>query len=689
MLPDQAKASRPIGHGRFRQCAATYAGYRIDGGKAIATMLTWLTARATADTATPPGMIPELFLLREQIMTALLRVATVVGLVSFIVAIVPVIQLGLYNLLAGYAVALALAWAVALKRSLGYHLRGGALIAVLYLLAINELLHFGYSVDAHVYLVGFTLFSLIFFGWRAGVATLLASTTTLALTGWLIVEASYTPLSSGVAPLTLAIVISACLNFVMIIGAVQAGLFALLRGLELAWARERDARAQLQQAHSELEWRVAQRTQDLIAARDATVTAHQTIEEQNHYLSVLYQTTLELLNQRAFPELLQTIVDRASAILDAPFGELMVHEHDELVVRAFTANQSFLSGDRVRRGQAQVSWQAFDTRQPVVLDDYASWGARRAIYNPARLTAIADFPIVVGDTVLGVLALGRSAPGQPFTPAQVQQGQLLSQLIGMVLEQARLYNLALSEIAERRQAEQNLMRQAELLNTQNAELDAFAHTVAHDLKTPLTGLVGHSELLQLNVLAGELDELPTEIDMIIAMGHKMAQIVDAMLLLASVRQQTDVPRQPLDMGRIVREVEFRLTHEIAAAQATIWRPERWPAALGYAPWVEEVWVNYLSNALKYGGPAPCITLGAEEDRPGYVRYWVRDTGPGVSAEQQARLFTSFTRLHAVRVEGHGLGLSIVQRIVTTLGGEVGITSAPGSGATFSFTLPAE
>lgn len=652
-------------------------------------MLTWLTARSTANIPTPPGTTTELFVMREQIMTALLRVATVVGLVSFVVAIVPVIQLGLYELLAGYAVVLALAWAVALKRSLDYRLRGGTLIAGLYALALNELLHFGYSVDAHVYLVGFALFSLIFFGWQAGAAALLASAATLALIGRLIVTVSYTPLSGGVAELTPAIVISACLNFVMIIGAVQAGLFALLRGLEIAWERERDARAQLQQAHNELEWRVAERTQDLRAARDATVTAHQTIAEQNDYLSALYQATLELLNRRALPELLQTVVDRATTILDAPFGELMIHENGELVVRACTANASLLRGDEVGRAQAQATCQAFDTRQPVVLDDRSSWGARQANYSPAAPAAVANFPIVVGDTALGVLALGRATAGHPFTPAQVQQGLLLSQLVGMVLEHARLYDLALGEIAERRQAEQHLKRQAELLNSQNAELDAFAHTVAHDLKTPLTGLIGHSELMQLSMQAGELEELPQQLNVITAMGRKMAQIVDAMLLLASVRQQTDVPRQLLDMDRIVHEVEFRLTHEIAAAQATIQRPERWPAALGYAPWVEEVWVNYLSNALKYGGHAPRITLGAEEDRPDFIRFWVHDTGPGLSADQQARLFTSFTRLHAVRVEGHGLGLSIVQRIVTTLGGEVGIASAPGSGATFSFTLPAD
>ena len=73
-----------------------------------------------------------------------------------------------------------------------------------------------------------------------------------------------------------------------------------------------------------------------------------------------------------------------------------------------------------------------------------------------------------------------------------------------------------------------------------------------------------------------------------------------------------------------------------------------------------------------------------------MRFWVRDNGPGLSQEEQARLFTPFERLHQRRAEGHGLGLSIVQRIATKLGGQVGVESdeLPGQGCTFYFTLPA-
>jgi signal transduction histidine kinase len=107
--------------------------------------------------------------------------------------------------------------------------------------------------------------------------------------------------------------------------------------------------------------------------------------------------------------------------------------------------------------------------------------------------------------------------------------------------------------------------------------------------------------------------------------------------------------------------------------------------------VEEVWVNFLSNALRYGGTplaVPRIELGAAPHSDGMARYWVRDHGPGITPETQSRLFAPFTHVNQVRPRGHGLGLSIARRIVEKLGGQVGLTSQLGEGGTFYFTLPA-
>ena len=125
---------------------------------------------------------------------------------------------------------------------------------------------------------------------------------------------------------------------------------------------------------------------------------------------------------------------------------------------------------------------------------------------------------------------------------------------------------------------------------------------------------------------------------------------------------------------------------ISQTQAKIEAPDHWPIALGHAPWVEEVLENYISNAIKYGGQPPLIQLGVNPDPGSSLRFWVQDNGCGIELEEQANLFKPFNRLHR-REKGHGLGLSIVRRIVERMGGQTGVESVPGRGSRFYFTLP--
>ncbi|MCX6029436.1 MAG: PAS domain-containing sensor histidine kinase [Chloroflexi bacterium] len=245
---------------------------------------------------------------------------------------------------------------------------------------------------------------------------------------------------------------------------------------------------------------------------------------------------------------------------------------------------------------------------------------------------------------------------------------------------------SLRDITERKLAEEERER---LIR----ELDAFAHTVAHDLKSPLTVITAYAEMLSgenapdNNMLSAEQRQGLS--DAIFRGARKLNRIIEELLLLAQVRG-VGVERLPVDMRQIVDEACQRLAGEIQQHAAEITVPATWPEALGYGPWIEEVWVNYLSNALKYGGRPPHIALGAAAQPDGAVRFWIRDNGPGLSPEEQARLFTPFTRLSQTRAEGQGLGLSIVRRIVEKLDGQVGVAS-PGvsdEGCTFFFTLPA-
>ncbi|GIK28472.1 MAG: PAS domain S-box protein [Chloroflexi bacterium] len=246
---------------------------------------------------------------------------------------------------------------------------------------------------------------------------------------------------------------------------------------------------------------------------------------------------------------------------------------------------------------------------------------------------------------------------------------------------------AAQDITDRKRAEEMMRNQAEQLRLRNEELDAFAHTVAHNLKNPIAGMMGTASLA-LNYYDRMTDaERRDNLEAIIEGAYKARDIIDSILLLAGVNRRSTVEIGPLEMREVIESVCDRLQPMIHEMNATITVPDTLPAAVGYAPWVEEVWANYLSNALKYGGVPPVVEFGADEPNEGQVRYWITDNGPGLTDEERAQVFTPFIRLNQVKVEGHGLGLSVVHRIVQRLGGTVGVDSLDGHGSRFWFTLP--
>ncbi len=226
------------------------------------------------------------------------------------------------------------------------------------------------------------------------------------------------------------------------------------------------------------------------------------------------------------------------------------------------------------------------------------------------------------------------------------------------------------------------------LQARNDELDAFAHTVAHDLKHPLVTTLGYAEYMLQDFESLTRGEVRQHLQSIARQGRRMNNIIEELLLLASVRHVAELEVDVLHMGHVVGEALLRLVDLVRESSAEVVLPHNWPVAVGYGPWVEEVWVNYLSNAIHYGGQPPRVEIGAAREGDGVIRFWVSDNGPGLAEEDQEQLFAPFTRLSQARLKGHGLGLSIVRRIVQRLGGTVDVESRLGEGSTFSFTLPA-
>jgi signal transduction histidine kinase/DNA-binding NarL/FixJ family response regulator len=426
--------------------------------------------------------------------------------------------------------------------------------------------------------------------------------------------------------------------------------------------------------------------------------AEEALRQRNRDLALLNRLGQELTATFDLPQLtgrlLETVMETIGA--EAVSVWLLDEERKSWLVcqAAFPPDQNrSLVNLHLPPGQGVAGWVAQEGESVVVAnvqDDprFFSGIDEQTGFHTTSLLAV---PLRARSKVIGVLEVVNKQDGD-FDGDDRALVEMLAASAAIAIENARLYVQAQQEIAERKRAEEEREKLIE-------ELDAFAHTVAHDLKSPLCTIANFAEMLEEDYANIPDEEIRDYLQTIVRGGHKASNIVDELLLLAGVRKVEEVEMRPLDMASIVAEAQQRLALMIEEHQAEIILPDTWPVALGYGPWVEEVWVNYLSNAIKYGGQPPRLELGAGppsvppasgEEAKGRrrVRFWVRDNGPGMKLEEQAHLFTPFTRLDQVHTKGHGLGLSIVWRIVEKLGGQAGVESEVGQGSVFSFTLPA-
>ena len=338
--------------------------------------------------------------------------------------------------------------------------------------------------------------------------------------------------------------------------------------------------------------------------------------------------------------------------------------------------------------EGSIAGTILASRQPLIVPDVqADPRLYRGVDQHTGFVArsLLGVPLQLANRCVGVVEALNKRGGRRFSQEDVKTLTALAAQAAIAIENARLYEEVVDH-AER--LEERVRERTAELQARSEELATYDYTVAHDLKNPLALVIGYGEALEEGYATMSDEELHKHLRTITQHGRKMRSIIDELLLLAGVRDM-EVEVRPLDMASIVAETRRRLAIMIDEYRAEIILPDVWPVALGYGPWIEEVWVNYLSNAIKYGGQPPRLELGATKQPYNMIRLWVHDDGAGLSPDEQAQLFTPFTRLGQVRAKGHGLGLSIVRRIVEKLGGQVGVESdgVPGRGSVFFFSLP--
>lgn len=315
--------------------------------------------------------------------------------------------------------------------------------------------------------------------------------------------------------------------------------------------------------------------------------------------------------------------------------------------------------------------EAQRTRQSVFLE--AIDGQLDGRPGVALYHAVAFQPFFQGETMTGMLIM-----------ASRRQTHWLERERAVFLAVGRSLNLAL----ERAEGVRRLARSNAELQVAVDELEAFAYSVSHDLRTPVRHIKGFNALLRSRLPETQDPKTGHYLKVIDDAASRMNTLIDAMLDLSRTTRQP-LRVEEVDLAELVTSVQAELTpeHEERTAQ---WQLGPLPTVSGDRHLLRQVVINLLANALKYSRPSalPRIEIWAEEHAGEWV-ILVRDNGVGFDPRYAGRLFGVFQRLHHENeFEGTGVGLANVRRIVSRHGGRVDAQSPGiGHGATFSFTLP--
>ena len=224
---------------------------------------------------------------------------------------------------------------------------------------------------------------------------------------------------------------------------------------------------------------------------------------------------------------------------------------------------------------------------------------------------------------------------------------------------------------------------AELVRS-NQALEQVAYGASHDLKSPLRGISTVCDWLEEDLAGVMTDDTRKHLGQLRSRVRRMIAIVDGILAFARVGQKLTEP-ETIDIGALLLDVR-ELVH--VPAGATIEIAPHMPVVRVQRQLLEQVFSNLLGNALKYARRADARVVVGVAERGGFLEFWVTDNGPGIAPQHHERIWSLFQRLESQdEIEGSGVGLALVKKIVEGQGGRAWVESQLGDGATFRFLWP--
>jgi PAS domain S-box-containing protein len=321
--------------------------------------------------------------------------------------------------------------------------------------------------------------------------------------------------------------------------------------------------------------------------------------------------------------------------------------------------------------------QAVQTRQPVFVP---GWQAEdEAVAGTDSFGAGAFYPCFVDGVSLGLLAMGTQRAGD-WTPREQAVFNAVGRSLTLALERSEHARL----LTQQRDV---LERKSQELSAANAELEAFAYSASHDLRTPVRHVMGFAQLAQRALVEQPNNKAYQHLEVVKQGALRMTALIDGMLALSSAGRQP-LAAQLTDLGELTRQAQRDVASEFAG-QRVDWQIDGLPHVWGDPGMLQQVMTNLLSNAVKYSSTRErsAVRIWAQEGEDEWT-VSIQDNGVGFDPNYAQKLFGIFQRLHSEReFQGTGVGLATVRRIILKHGGRVSAESSEQGGATFSFALP--
>jgi signal transduction histidine kinase len=381
--------------------------------------------------------------------------------------------------------------------------------------------------------------------------------------------------------------------------------------------------------------------------------------------------TLDLVNRHEMDDILQVLLGKIRTLLDAPDISIdLIEREDSLVTQAVTSDQPLKKGDVMRRGDGGwLSWEAVDSRKPAVLEDYSIWSKRRRLYEDYPIHAIMVVPIIQLSSAIGTINISRRAENKPFNDSDVYVAEQLAQMVALVLDNAKLYSMLQSKLAESVKREEALHgAQVQLIDQQRtmAMIDE-RQRMARDLHDSVNQSI-HSLVLFSETLVSMLDK--NKVDQARHISERLQEsarqaLKETRLLLYETQASVD--------GRSVNFIE-ELNARLASVElrAGVRAEIIQEGSLKYCPkeWQENLlWITIeaLNNTLKHA-QAHSVHIMIR-CFPKYLELEVIDDGRGFDT---------------TRPNAGGYGLRNMQERAGLLGGTLTFRSTPPNGTSVLF-----